>query len=287
MKFRRISLSALLIGASALAIISCAERSPLAPAPQTAGPNDDLLGGLLTKTGLVRCSPLAPALAVATIGTSGGTMQIGPHTFTVPAGALSHNVTITAYSPSSDYNQVEFQPEGLQFQTSASLTMSYANCNLLGILLPKHIAYVDNDLNILYLLQSVDNIGAQKVTGKVDHFSDYIIGLVSTQMTSRILGLDANTGRRSLLTAVRRAGGSAARRARERERAGCIPEAVASYEEAIAAAERAGERRIEAEALRRLAVVRHQRHERDRAHALCEQCLGQRGARDWEQSPRR
>jgi putative nucleotidyltransferase with HDIG domain len=59
--------------------------------------------------------------------------------------------------------------------------------------------------------------------------------------------------------------------ARERERAGCIPEAVAQYEEAIAAAERVGERRVEAEALRRLAVVLHQRHERDRAHALCEQ----------------
>jgi hypothetical protein len=175
MKFRRISLSALLVGASALAIISCAERSPLAPAPQNIAPNADLLGGLLTKTGLIKCSPLPPALAVATIGSSGGTMQIGPHTFTVPAGALSHNVTITAYAPSSEYNQVEFQPEGLQFDKSASLTMSYANCNLLGVLLPKHIAYVDGDLNILYLLQSLDNIGAQKVTGKVDHFSDYVV----------------------------------------------------------------------------------------------------------------
>ena len=102
-------------------------------------------------------------------------MHVGPHTFTVPAGALSHNVTITAYAPSDKYNRIEFQPAGLHFSQSASLTMSYANCNLLGILLPKHIAYVDDDLNILYLLQSLDNLGAQKVTGKVDHFSDYVV----------------------------------------------------------------------------------------------------------------
>jgi hypothetical protein len=173
MKFRRIPLSALLLGAIALTIISCSEPAPLAPTATNAAPSADLLGGLLTKTGLIKCSPLPPAWGAATIGPSGGVIHVGPHTFTVPAGALDHSVTITAYAPSDRYNRIEFEPEGLQFRTSASLTMSYANCNLLGILLPKHIAYVDDDLNILYLLQSVDNIGAQKVTGKVDHFSDY------------------------------------------------------------------------------------------------------------------
>ena len=93
----------------------------------------------------------------------------------MPAGALDHNVTITAYAPSGTVNQVNFGPQGLQFDRSASLTMSYANCSLVGYLLPKHIAYVDHDLNILYLLQSVDNLLTQKVTGKVDHFSDYAL----------------------------------------------------------------------------------------------------------------
>jgi putative nucleotidyltransferase with HDIG domain len=58
--------------------------------------------------------------------------------------------------------------------------------------------------------------------------------------------------------------------AREQERAGCIPEAIQKYEAAIEQAARAGERRTEAEALRRLAVVLHQRNERERAHDLCE-----------------
>lgn len=57
--------------------------------------------------------------------------------------------------------------------------------------------------------------------------------------------------------------------ARARERAACIPEAVASYEAAIAAAEPAGEQAVLAEALRRLAVVRHHRGESAAARELC------------------
>lgn len=45
--------------------------------------------------------------------------------------------------------------------------------------------------------------------------------------------------------------------ARSRERAGCIPEAIAAYEAAITSAERSGETKVLSEALRRLAVARH------------------------------
>lgn len=179
MKVRRNSFAALLVVcATAFTLVSCGEPTPLGPSAQSAAPSADLLGtlsGALTKTGLIKCSPLPPAWGSAWVGPLGGVIQVGPHTLSVPAGALDHSVLISAYAPSDKYNRVEFQPEGLQFKKSTSLTMSYANCNLLGILLPKHIAYVDDDLNILYLLQSLDNIGAQKVTGQVNHFSDYVI----------------------------------------------------------------------------------------------------------------
>jgi hypothetical protein len=157
----------------ALVVSSCGENSPTSPAARATPPDADLISGLLGKTGLLSCKPL-PAVSVSqTIGRSGGVMHIGPHTFTVPAGALSRNVTITAYAPSDKYNHIQFGPQGLQFDNSASLSMSYSNCSLVGFLLPKHIAYVDQKLNILYLLQSVDNLLTQKVTGKVDHFSEY------------------------------------------------------------------------------------------------------------------
>ena len=57
--------------------------------------------------------------------------------------------------------------------------------------------------------------------------------------------------------------------ARDRERAACIPEAIACYEAAISTAERTGERAVLAEAQRRLAVVLHHRNESQRARELC------------------
>ncbi len=57
--------------------------------------------------------------------------------------------------------------------------------------------------------------------------------------------------------------------ARAREQAACIPEAIARYEGAIAAAERTGEPGVLAEALRRLAVVRYQRGESAAVRELC------------------
>src|SRR5437660_147405 len=57
--------------------------------------------------------------------------------------------------------------------------------------------------------------------------------------------------------------------ARARERAACIPEAIQGFEAAIVTAERTGERAVLAEALRRLAVVRHHRNEATAAWDLC------------------
>jgi hypothetical protein len=180
MKATRLLLVALL----SVVVANCADQGPLgvtasgsnpAIASVNGAPQKDLLGGLLQSVGLLKCTPLAPATTTATIGPLGGSLRVGPHTFTVPAGALSQNVTITAYLSADTVNAVTFQPEGLQFAKAASLTMSYANCNLLGILLPKQIAYTNDNYGILQLLLSVDNILARKVTGQVHHFSHYAV----------------------------------------------------------------------------------------------------------------
>ncbi len=57
--------------------------------------------------------------------------------------------------------------------------------------------------------------------------------------------------------------------ARALERAVCMTGAAASYEAAIAAAEAAGEPAVLAEALRRLAIIRHRRGESSDARELC------------------
>lgn len=157
---------------TAAALLSCGEP-PLGPVPP---PQADLIGSLLQATGLLQCSSLPYASATQTIGSAGGTIRVGPHTLTVPAGALSSPVAITgALVTGRGVNAVQFQPEGLRFQRSASLTMSYANCNLIGLLLPKRIAYVSDGLDILSYLASIDNLFAKQVTGRVDHFSNYAV----------------------------------------------------------------------------------------------------------------
>ena len=62
--------------------------------------------------------------------------------------------------------------------------------------------------------------------------------------------------------------------ARERERAGSLPEAIEGYEAAIEGAERYSDSPVLAEALRRLAVVRHQRGDADQARELCLRSYG-------------
>ena len=58
--------------------------------------------------------------------------------------------------------------------------------------------------------------------------------------------------------------------ARARERSVALADAAAGYEAAIEAAERAGERAVLAEAVRRLAVVRHHSNQSAEARRLCE-----------------
>ena len=173
MKRMRLFAAVLLVALAATGLSCLPDRSPTAPAVPP--PNASLLGGLLQATGLLRCTPLPYASTTKTIGPAGGIINVGPHTLIIPPGALSQNVTITAEAPSANVNSVRFTPQGLRFNVSAALTMSYSNCNLLGKLLPKEIAYTDDNLNILSYLISLDYLFAKKVTGKLDHFSRYAV----------------------------------------------------------------------------------------------------------------
>jgi len=166
-------LRAALVGCAALVAVSCAE--PTNPVPQAGLLDGDLFGDLRQLTGLLQCTPLPYDSVTQTIGPEGGIIQVGPHSFTVPAGALDSDVVITAVTPSDTVNRIQFQPEGLVFNDYTTLRMSYANCNLLGSLLPKRVAYVNSDLFILDYLPSLDNVLTQTVRGKIQHFSEYAI----------------------------------------------------------------------------------------------------------------
>jgi len=149
--------------------VTCREPSPVGP------PAASLLGGGIQIPGLLTCAPRPSDSVTQTIGSEGGVLQVGPHRLSVPAGALAAPVSITAVAPSETVNRVRFQPEGLRFQQPASLTLSYGNCNLLELPRPPRIAYTTDALAILEYLPSLDNAGAQRVTGEVGHFSSYAV----------------------------------------------------------------------------------------------------------------
>lgn len=175
------SLSALVL-AGALSLVSCSsvQDDPTGPgtdpAASTLLSGNGLLGTSIG-SGLLACDPLPYAAGSATIGSAGGTLVIGPHRLTVPAGALAGPVVISGEAPVGTVNSVKLLPEGLQFATGkpATLTLSYANCPLLGSLLPKRIAYTTDLLSILSYVPSLDDLLGRKVTGSLQHFSRYAV----------------------------------------------------------------------------------------------------------------
>jgi len=182
MKISRLTLSALLL-TTTVVLWSCSDLSPSAP-PPAATVSPDLLGGLVggltttlnqTVNTLLPCSRLDAATTTQTIGRAGGTIKVGPHTLVIPAGALSSPVTITATIKSEKINRVHFEPDGLQFARPATLTMSYANCSVVNVLLPHRILYVSPDLKILQSLLSLDNLLSKTVSANLNHFSDYVV----------------------------------------------------------------------------------------------------------------
>lgn len=138
------------------------------------GPVDDALRSI---TGLLKCTPLPYASASQRIGPDGGTLEIGPHTLTIPPGALTESVVIRGEAPVDRVNSVRLWPEGLRFANGkdARLTLSYRNC-LGATLLPlKRIVYTTDNLRLLSVLVSVDDVLRQRVSTGLKHFSRYAV----------------------------------------------------------------------------------------------------------------
>lgn len=158
-------------------LLGSCNRSPVAPVPPTARPVPDVRSDWFGSSWLqlLTCTPLPYDSTSQVIGPDGGTLTVGPHTLTIPAGALATPTLITAVVNSDSVNAIRFSPQGLVFQQPTQLVMSYANCGVLGLLIPKRIAYTTDDFQILEIIPSLDNILNRTVTGQVSHFSQYAI----------------------------------------------------------------------------------------------------------------
>jgi hypothetical protein len=164
-------LAAATCGAVTLLILACGEPPPSGVSVDHR-PEAQLSGVIGT---LLACRPMPADSTTQVLGPEGGSIAVGPHRLWVPAGALGAPVAITAVAPSDTVNRVVFAPDGLTFQRSARLTMSYANCGAASWLIPKRIAYTTDALEIIAILRSFDHPLAQRVSAGVDHFSTYAV----------------------------------------------------------------------------------------------------------------
>jgi hypothetical protein len=172
-KWTRKASALLLVFVVLAAGVSCTSEESLGPSVDQ--PSQSLAGTLdaLSNLHLLSCSTQAYAVTTETIGTAGGTIQVGTHKLVIPAGALSQSVTIKAEQVPGNFNTVRFSPEGLQFAKPALVTLSYANCSVLMVL--HRVAYVDETLRILDLIPSLDDLLSKTVTGSIQHFSRYAV----------------------------------------------------------------------------------------------------------------
>lgn len=170
---------------------ACGDLAPTAPRAQPVGVDErnDLLGlvggrgdglidGLLSKLSLFRCDSPDLGSVTQTVGPSGGVIHLGPHSLTIPRGALLTNVEITAKAKGRDHVKIDFQPHGLRFKKATTLRLSYAHCTNRPVF-PK-VVYVGEPkdgeaLRILELLPALTDLSTNRVTASIGHFSGYAI----------------------------------------------------------------------------------------------------------------
>ena len=189
----------LLAGAVAL-VLSCRDASPVGvvarpsvvlagrhtPDPGADDGTDVDDGGDGTEDGdsLVSCRLLPYDSVTRTIGPAGGFIEVRHNWLVVPRGALSAPVTITAVAPSDTVAMVRFQPEGLRFQTTAMLVLTYDNCRVPKTVTPR-IALVTDALDVIGFLTPVTvsvhdhrfmkGRKGRHVIGELQHFSNYAV----------------------------------------------------------------------------------------------------------------
>jgi hypothetical protein len=127
----------------------------------------------VTVASLLLCSEQRYEKTTKRVGPKGDKIGVGRHVLTIPAGALSKNVTITAEQLTGEVNSVRLSPDGLRFAKPARLRLEYRNCA--SVRPDKRVAYTDELLRVLELPPSEDYPEYEYVTAEIDHFSRYAV----------------------------------------------------------------------------------------------------------------
>jgi hypothetical protein len=161
---------------AALAVFGCGSNAlatdPTVEAPsfREDGRNDQRRPG----ERIDRCRPQPHEKVSARIGRRGGRISFGRNQITIPAGALSRLVIITAEVIDDSTNSVRFEPHGLVFAKAVSLKLRYDGCAESNSE-THQIIYTDELLNVLESPFSIDHVTDKSVEGEIWHFSRYAV----------------------------------------------------------------------------------------------------------------
>ena len=120
------------------------------------------------------CEPQKYKSSLKIIGPEGGTMRVGHHELYIPPGALTQETVITAERPVSVLVDVRLSPAGLQFVSSATLTLDYKHCREPADF-EFRVVYINEHYNILEWPVSQDDKKRDEVSAYIDHFSKYAV----------------------------------------------------------------------------------------------------------------
>jgi len=191
----------LMLAAALVAVVSCSVEQSTSPPPSAvtpaASPSADLLGAvtggvlntvgsLVSMEGLQRTTPLAePITVTATIGSAGGTLAIPAAgvTVLVPQGALANATVITMTARAGAVVAYDFAPHGITFAKPLTFTQQLRGTNASLLTAPLLSLGYYKDASLLTktgglvseLLGGVVNVTSWTFTGKIPHFSGYIV----------------------------------------------------------------------------------------------------------------
>jgi hypothetical protein len=150
-----------------------------------------------SSNGGVHCTPLPDAAVHRLVGPEGADIAIGPHRLVIPPGSLErvykieavidqdlvrHTTHVKFPTGSAELvssilvNAVHLRPR-LRFQRPATLTLSFANCDVDPVqALRAKVVYTNPVMNVIReVLPSVVDADKKSVSAELGHFSNYAV----------------------------------------------------------------------------------------------------------------
>lgn len=109
------------------------------------------------------------------VGPNGGVLRFGASSLTIPQGALSSTIQISAKITLGQGVNVEFAPHGLTFAKAATIVANYTGCTMPSTATGLNVYYTDVNGGILQSMPSAMNMSQHTVTSLTDHFSGYMV----------------------------------------------------------------------------------------------------------------